>query len=113
MFIDLSTRYKLVRESYRVPGLFRKNLTLDAEFIRHVVEIYHKREIVDRFSNIAGTDEIASKEFNLSVSRYVDTFEGEFVKLEDLKNEKEEITSKIKKLNKKIDMMMDELNLRI
>lgn len=113
MFIDLSTRYKLVRESYRVPGLFRKNLTLDAEFIKHVVDIYRKREIVDRFSNIAGTDEIASKEFNLSVSRYVDTFEGEFIKLADLKNEKEEITSRIKKLNKKIDMMMDELNLKL
>jgi len=113
MFIDLSTRYKLVRESYRVPGLFRKNLTLDGEFIKQVVDIYRKREIVDRFSNIAGIDEIASKEFNLSVSRYVDTFEGEFIKLADLKNEKEEITSRIKKLNKKIDMMMDELNLKL
>lgn len=42
----------------------------------------------------------------------IDAFEGEFVQLSDLTNEKAEITANIKKLNKKIDKMMEDLNLR-
>lgn len=112
LFIDMSTDYNLQKERYNIPGLFRKSLTFDLESLRYLVDVYKKHEIVDKYSNIVSMSEISKNDFNLSISRYVDTFEGEFIRLEDLKNEKEEITSNIKKLNKKIDMMMDELNLR-
>ena len=49
--------------------------------------------------------------FNLSVSRYVDTFEGKFIRLDDLSFEKREIDRNINELNVKIKKMMDELNI--
>ena len=112
LFVDMSSDYKAVSSKYSVPGLFKRNLTLHPDSINKVVEVYTKRESIDKFSQSVAISEIADNEYNLSVSRYVDTFEGEFVKLEDLRNEKREITQNIKILNKKIDMMMDELNIR-
>ena len=112
LFIDMSTDYNLQKERYTVPGLFKRNLTFDLESLKYLVDVYKKREIVDKYSSIVSMPEICKNDFNLSISRYVDTFEGEFIRLEDLKNEKKEITLNIKKLNLKIDRMMDELNLR-
>ena len=108
----MSTDYNLKKERYTVPGLFKRNLTFDLESLKSLVDVYKKREIVDKYSSIVSMPEICKNDFNLSISRYVDTFEGEFIRLEDLKNEKKEITLNIKKLNLKIDRMMDELNLR-
>ena len=67
---------------------------------------------LSKFSNLISITDIEKNEFNLSVSRYVDTFEGKFIKLTDLKKEKEEIDSNINELNLKIEKMMDELNIR-
>lgn len=112
LFIDMSGDYKVSRERYRVPGLFKKNLTFDRKYLECIVDVYKYRKVIDKFSNRVCMSEIVSNEFNLSISRYVDTFEGEFITLSELKNEKEEITSKIKELNKKIDLMMDDLDIR-
>ena len=112
LFIDMSTDYNTVRSKHAVPGLFKRNLTLHPSSIDNVVNVYKSRKVIDKFSERVDLSVIAENEFNLSVSRYVDTFEGEFVKLEDLRYEKREITENIRYLNKKIDMMMDELNIR-
>lgn len=112
MFIDLSKSYglKKVPRSFRTPN--RKFAQLDDASIKKLIEVYKNGEIVDKYSNIVDISQIAANEFNLSVSRYVDTFEGEFIQLSELANEKAEITAEIKKLNKKIDMMMEKLDLR-
>ena len=55
---------------------------------------------------------LEKNDFNLSVSRYVDTYDGKFIRLEDLSSKKEKIDAKMDELNKKIDMMMDELGFR-
>ena len=112
LFVDMSTDYKVVRSKHSVPGLFKRNLTLHPDSIESVVSVYKNRRNIEKFSQTISISQIADNEFNLSVSRYVDTFEGEFVKLEDLRYEKREITENIRQLNKKIDIMMDELNLR-
>ena len=111
VFIDLSSKYNTVPSRYRVSGTFNKNLLLTRETQDKVICAYNKRKTVDKFSNVVPLRDLAKNEFNLSTSRYVDTFEGEFVRLEDLKNQKEQITANIKKLNKKIDMMMDDLGI--
>jgi type I restriction enzyme M protein len=111
VFIDLSSKYNTVPSRYRVSGTFNKNLLLTRETQDKVICVYNKRKTVDKFSNVVPLRDLAKNEFNLSTSRYVDTFEGEFVRLEDLKNQKEQITANIKKLNKKIDMMMDDLGI--
>ena len=111
LFIDLSKDYTIKKVPLSNRRNARKYGQLDDKSIKKLINTYTKRQIIDKYSNIVGISEIAANEFNLSVSRYVDTFEGEFIQLSELANEKEEITSKIKELNKKIDKMMDELNI--
>ena len=111
VFIDLSSNYNTVPSRYPVSGLHGKNLLLTRETQDKVICVYNKRKTIDKFSNVVPLRDLFKNEFNLSTSRYVDTFEGDFVRLEDLKNQKEQITANIKKLNKKIDMMMDDLGI--
>lgn len=113
VFIDLTREYSTKTSPYIAPGLFKRNLLLDNKTLSKVIDVYNKRKVIDKFSNVVRISEIQRNEFNLSISRYVDTFEGEFINLEDLKDQKHQITSKIKELNEKIDMMMDELDLRL
>ena len=111
VFIDLSSNYNTVPIRYPVSGTFNNNLLLTRETQDKVLCAYNKRKTIDKFSNVVPLRDLVKNEFNLSTSRYVDTFEGDFVRLEDLKNQKEKITANIKKLNKKIDMMMDDLGI--
>ena len=112
VFIDTSNDYDTKRSPYSVPGLFKRNLVLDNETVNRVIDAYVKRRNVERFSNVVKLSEIEKNEFNLAISRYVDTFEGEFITLRELKHQKEDMESNLRDLNRKIDMMMDELNIR-
>lgn len=114
VFIDMSKDFKTKKTPYAVPGVFTsKNLVLDDSTISNVLEVYNYRKTIDKFSNVVRIRDLAANDFNLSISRYVDTFEGEFIRLEDLTNQKEEIDYNLEKLNEKIDMMMNELDIRL
>ena len=112
MFIDSSKDYEIKKMPRPYAKSGRRARHLDDSNVRKLKETYAKRQIIEKYSNIVSISEIAANDFNLSVSRYVDTFEGEFIQLSELANEKAEITAEIKKLNKKIDKMMEELDLR-
>ncbi len=112
LFIDISKEYKTQKNRILFPGLFRRNLIFADETLGKIKDVYSKKLIIDKFSNLISMNEIAKNEFNLSVSRYVDTFEGKFIRLSDLKEEKAEIDANIKELNLKIEKMMDELDIR-
>lgn len=112
LFIDLTKEDIIKKVPLSRIRSARKYNSLDGEMINKLVDTYTKRQIIEKYSNIASISEIEANGFNLSVSRYVDTFEGEFIQLNDLANEKEEITSKIKELNEKIDEMMEDLDIK-
>lgn len=112
LFIDMSSDYETKRSDIVYPGLFRKHLILDDMTIEKMQTVFVRRLSVPKFSNLISIDEIRNNNFNLSVSRYVDTFEGEFITLEELVMEKRNIDSNIKDLNLKIERMMDELDIR-
>ena len=112
VFIDMSKMYATIPVPDAVPGLFKRNILLSPETLGDVVDAYAKRLVVDKFSNVINVHELAKNEFNLSISRYVDTFEGEFISLGDLKYQKREIDENLDKLNKKIDVMLSDLNIR-
>lgn len=112
LFIDMSSDYETKRSRRVYPGLFRKNLILDDATISKMENVYLNRISKPKFSNVISIDEIKDNDFNLSVSRYVDTFEGDFISLEQVVKEKQEIDSNIEELNLKIKKMMDELNIR-
>lgn len=60
------------------PGYFRagkaKNY-LDRDHITKIVEAFQAYEGVERFAHVGSIDEIAANDFNLNISRYVDTTE--------------------------------------
>lgn len=112
LFIDMSADYETQRSGLAYSGLFRKNLILDKKTIKKLEEVFLNRLTISKFSQLVSLDDIKNNNFNLSVSRYVDTFEGKFISLEELVVEKQDIDSNINDLNLKIEKMMDELNIR-
>lgn len=112
LFMDMSFEYDTQRSGRTYPGLFRKNLVLDRKTITKMENVFINKLSLPKFSNLVSINEIENNDFNLSVSRYVDTFEGEFISLDELVIEKQEIDSNINALNSKIEKMMEELNIR-
>ena len=112
LFIDMSKEFKTQKGDRLFPGLFRRNLILANETINKMKDVFTNKLTIEKFSNVVKIDEVIKNNFNLSVSRYVDTFEGDFIKLENLASEKREIDENVKKLNLKIEKMMDELDIR-
>lgn len=47
------------------------------EHIDEVMDLYNRRETVDKESYLAGFDDIEKNDFNLNIPRYVDNFEKE------------------------------------
>ena len=112
LFIDMSARYETQRGGRPYPGLFRKNLVLDTGTMEKMENVFLNKLTIPKYSNLVSIDEIQKNNFNLSVSRYVDTFEGEFISLDEVMVEKREIESSINELDLKIKKMMDDLDIR-
>ncbi len=66
-FIDASQEYD--------PGKNQNSLRPDD--IKKIVQTWKEREIIAKYSCLVSFDEIAEEDFNLNISRYVDTFEEE------------------------------------
>ena len=68
-------------------GYFRQGKArnfIDPEHIDRIVETYNAFEDVDRFAHVADLEEIEENDFNLNISRYVDTTEPvEVMSVED------------------------------
>lgn len=67
LFIEASKEFK--------PGKAQNTLT--EENIARIFDMYQKRVDVEKFSRKVGFDEIQENDFNLNITRYVDTFEEE------------------------------------
>lgn len=112
LFIDMSRDFGTRRGRIVVRGSFKSNLLLDKPTLDKMCDVLNNKRVVSKFSSLVSMDGILKNGFNLSVSKYVDTFEGEFIRLKDLVNEKIEIDEKRRLLTKEIDKMMDELNIK-
>ena len=67
LFIDAA------QEGYFRPG--KAQNYIDPEHIEKIVQAYRAFENVERFAHVAGLEEIQGNDFNLNISRYVDTTE--------------------------------------
>lgn len=67
LFIDASREYQDGKNQNK----------LRPQDIKKIVTTYQTREIVDKYSYLAGFEEIKDNDFNLNIPRYVDTFEEE------------------------------------
>ena len=50
--------------------------TVTEEQVKRIVDVFKKRISTPKYSQVVGLDEIRSNDYNLNVSRYVDTFES-------------------------------------
>lgn len=78
---------------------------LTEEHIEMIINTYHKRETIDKYSYVAPLDEVNDNDFNLNIPRYVDTFEEE--KSIDLESVSKELKHIEKELNEVDNVIAD------
>ena len=103
LFIEASKEYK--------PGK-AQNILAD-ENIEKIYATYAERKELEKFSRKVGFDEIVENDFNLNITRYVDTFEEE-EEIDISANLKElaELEPEIKKLEGEMAKYLQELNIK-
>lgn len=67
LFIDASREFG--------KNKYKKNILREKD-ITKIADTYNGRKIVEKYSHIASLDEIRKNDYNLNISRYVDTYEG-------------------------------------
>lgn len=99
LFIDASKQF--VKD--------KKQNKMNEEHIDHVLDLYTKREAVEKEAYLAEFKEIEENDFNLNIPRYVDTFEEEEeIDLKELTSSIKETNQELKESqNRLLDMMKD------
>jgi type I restriction enzyme M protein len=102
LFIDASKEFEKGKNQNELNG----------ENIADVFDTYKNRKEVEKYSHKASLDEIKENEYNLNISRYVDTFEEEEIIDIKLVSEKlKELHSNELNLQNKIAAFCDELKI--
>ncbi len=82
------------------------------EDIEKIVDTYHNRKEIEKYSHIATLEEIRENDYNLNIPRYVDTFEDEEpVNLEEVKKEIEKVEGELLEVKKEMERYLKELGL--
>jgi type I restriction enzyme M protein len=102
LFIDASQHFEKVKtQNY-----------LREEDIERIVETYAKRETIDKYSYVAGLDEVKENDYNLNIPRYVDTFEEEEqVDIQLMASELKTLETDMKTTDETIAGFCNELNI--
>ena len=102
LFIDASSdfnKYKLINN-------------LREKDIYKIVDTYHSRKEIRKYSHRASLEEIVDNDFNLNIPRYVDTYEDEVILNEkDLIREHQFIEEEILKVTEELKKVYKELNI--
>ena len=101
LFIDASNDYESLRGFNR----------LRDEDIEKIVSSFKSKACIDKYSNLSNLDEIRKNDYNLNISRYVDTFDEDIIKLEDIGEEINDLKDNLEKTNEKIGKLLMDLNL--
>ena len=82
------------------------------EDIEKIVDTYHNRKEIEKYSHIATIEEIRENDYNLNIPRYVDTFEEEEpINLEEVKKDIEGVEGELLEVKKEMKKYLDELGL--
>lgn len=100
LFIDASKQF--VKD--------KKQNVMTEENIQHVIDLYERRETVDKESYLASYADIEKNDFNLNIPRYVDsTEEEEEIKLDELLAEMKETSAEIDKAQNEMISLLNQL----
>ena len=81
----------------------KKQNTMTDGHIDAIVDLYHKRETIDKESYLASFEDIEKNDFNLNIPRYVDNFEKEEeINLNELLTEMKQTDDEIKKAQNEV-----------
>ena len=106
LFIDASGEGRYIKDKTQ-NKLTQKN-------IDDILDIYNKRETVDKFSYVATFEEIKENEFNLNIPRYVDTFEEEeIIDITQVQTNIKNIKSELEVVEKDLAEALKELGLEV
>lgn len=107
-----------VKVPYReVILIFKKNrdsdktLFIDGSGLEsdNLLKIYSEYEEIENISKLVSLEEISDNGFNLSLSRYINNYKGEYIKLEDVLEQKRELNQKLDRINSGISYLMNKL----
>ncbi len=88
-----------------------QNFLTDAH-VDSIVDAVRKRETIDKYSHVAGMDEVRENDYNLNIPRYVDTFEeDEPIDLETVGRELKALEIQMKETDRVISEYCDELGI--
>ena len=83
---------------------------LSEENIKKIIDTYANRKEIDKYSKLVSLDEIKENEYNLNITRYVDTFEEEEeIDINAVNAELQELNKQIAETEKEIAEMIKEL----
>lgn len=83
---------------------------LNDEHIQKIVTTYNNRQTVDKYSYLAGLQEIQENDYNLNIPRYVDTFEEEEeIDLMAVRAERKQLTQQLNQLETEMEHYLKEL----
>ena len=87
--------------------------TLTDENIDRIYSTYVKRKEIDKFSRVVTFDEIKENDFNLNITRYVDTFEEEAeVDIQANLKELAKLNPQLESLEKQMEKYLRELGIK-
>jgi type I restriction enzyme M protein len=102
LFIDSSQHFEKVKT---------QNYLRESDVDR-IVETYAKRVTIDKYSYVAGLDEVKENDYNLNIPRYVDTFEEEEkVDIDTVAEELQSLEVDMKAIDETIAGFCNELNI--
>ncbi|HBW0106659.1 type I restriction-modification system subunit M [Klebsiella aerogenes] len=100
LFIDASREFKSGKNQNQ----------LIPENISKIVKIYREGDSIDKYSYLASLQEISDNDYNLNISRYVDTFEDEEeVDLMEVRTEREKLKMQLAELEIQMAKYLEEL----
>lgn len=103
LFIDASNEFERAKNQ----NVLR---TIDIE---KIISTYRARKEVEKYSHIAPLSEIVENEYNLNISRYVNTFEEEeSININEVANQILSLEKEMKSLDKKIENYCSELQIK-
>jgi len=102
LFIDASREFQPAKT---------QNLLLE-EHITRIVDTFKSRANVEKYSRLVAVSEIEKNDFNLNISRYVDTFEAEEkIDIQTVQGEIEKLEAELMKIKAEMKVHLKELSL--
>lgn len=103
LFIDASAGFEKAKN---------QNI-LREEHIDKIISTYRGRESIEKYSHLATPEEIKDNDFNLNISRYVDTFEeDEDIDIDTVATEIQSIDTNMRSLDESIRIYCTELSIK-